>query len=112
LGWLDKWPHTGGAKKKGGTAKPQPKRDEKTLRAMMATHPDLQPLHAYHHLISCGYIPSVVVKYRGSFSSRIPSRFKSATSLQPFSRRICGGRSDELSIATLQARIIVEIVTE
>jgi hypothetical protein len=36
LGWLEKWPHTRGAKKKGGAAKPQPKRDEKTLRAMMA----------------------------------------------------------------------------
>lgn len=47
LGWLEKWPHTRGAKKKGGAAKPQPKRDEKTLRAMMVTHPDLQPLHAY-----------------------------------------------------------------
>ena len=47
LGWLEKWPHTRGAKKKGGAAKPQPKRDEKTLRAMMVPHPDLQPLHAY-----------------------------------------------------------------
>jgi hypothetical protein len=47
LGWLEKWPRTRGAKKKGGAAKPQPKRDEKTLRAMMVPHPDLQPLHAY-----------------------------------------------------------------
>lgn len=46
-GWLEKWPHTRGAKKKRGSAKPQPKRDEKTIRAMMAVHPVLQPLHAY-----------------------------------------------------------------
>ncbi len=47
MGWLEKWPRTRGAKKKGGAAKPQPKRDEKTLRAMMVKYSELQPLHSY-----------------------------------------------------------------
>jgi DNA polymerase I len=47
LGWLEKWPHTRGSKKKGGAAKPQPKRDEKTIRAVMHVYPELQPLHTY-----------------------------------------------------------------
>jgi hypothetical protein len=47
LGWLEKWPHTRGAKKKGGAAKPQPKRDEKTIHAMTAKYPELQSLHTY-----------------------------------------------------------------
>ena len=47
LGWLEKWPHTRGGKKKGGGAKPLPKRDEKTLRAMANVYPELAQLHAY-----------------------------------------------------------------
>ncbi|WP_109488520.1 DNA polymerase [Occallatibacter savannae] len=47
LGWIEKWPHTRGSKKKGGGAKRLPKRDEKTLRAMANVHPELASLHAY-----------------------------------------------------------------
>jgi hypothetical protein len=42
-----KWPYTRGSKKKGGGAKQQPKRDEKTLRAMANIYPEFAPLHAY-----------------------------------------------------------------
>src|SRR6202007_3368623 len=42
-GLIEKWPHTRGGKK----GKRQPKRDEKTLRAMANAYPEFQPLHGY-----------------------------------------------------------------
>jgi len=49
---LDEWPKTKGGKGKNG-AKPQPKRDERTLRAMMRRHLGFQPLHEYLTMRSC-----------------------------------------------------------
>jgi hypothetical protein len=43
IGLIEKWPRTRGGKK----GKRQPKRDEKTLRAMANAYPEFAPLHSY-----------------------------------------------------------------
>lgn len=48
----EKWPKTGGGKGKNG-AKPQPKRDEKTLRTVMRQHPEFETLHEYLAMRAC-----------------------------------------------------------